>query len=85
MIHIFRLERSTKDITEYIIKRLAIVCEDINAKDAESVAYLTILYQRVLEDRRIAPEERGLMHILDKLEEDLMYDRRIFAARAEFI
>lgn len=85
MIHIFRLERSTKDITEYIIKRLAIVCEDINAKDAESVAYLTILYQRVLEDRRIASEERSLMHILDKMEEDLMYDRRIFAARAEFI
>lgn len=85
MIHIFQMERSTKDITEYIIKRLVIVCEDINAKDAEGIAYLTILYQRVLEDRRIAPEERSLMHILDKMEEDLMYDRRIFAVRAEFI
>ncbi len=85
MIHIFQMERSTRDITEYIIKRLAIVCEDINAGDAEGVAYLTILYQRVREDMRIAPEERSLMHILDKLEEDLMYDRRIFASRAEFI
>ncbi len=85
MINIFKIEGSTKAITEYIIKRLAIVCEDISSKDAEGVAYLTILYQRVLEDRRIAPEERSLMHVLDKLEEDLMYDRRIFAARAEFV
>lgn len=96
MINIFQMERSTRDITEYIIKRLAIVCEDINQKDAEGVAYLTILYQRVLEDRRVAPKERSLMHILDKLEEDLMYDRRkiegggvfdrgIYGARAEFI
>lgn len=96
MIHIFQMERLTKAVTEYIIKRLAIVCEDINPKDAEGVAYLTILYQRVLEDQRIAPEERSLMHILDKLEEDLMYDRRItvdgktfdkgiFGERAEFV
>lgn len=85
MIHIFQKERSTKDITEYIIKRLAIVCEDISTADAEGVAYLTILYQRVLEDMRIAPEERSLMDILDKLEEDWMYDRQIFAARAGFV
>lgn len=85
MIHIFQMERSTRDITEYIIRRLAIVCENINAGDAEGVAYLAILYQRVLEDVRIAPEERSLMHILDKLEEDLMYDRRIFTARAGFV
>lgn len=85
MINIFKMEGSTKAITEYIIKRLAIVCEDISPKDAEGVAYLTILYQRVLEDRRIASEERSLMHMLDKLEEDLMYDRRIFAVRAEFV
>lgn len=85
MIHIFQKERSTREITEYIIKRLAIVCEDINSTDAEGVAYLTILYQRVLEDLRILPEERSLMDILDKLEEDWMYDSQIFSARAEFV
>lgn len=85
MIHIFQMERSTRDITEYIIKRLAVVCGDINAGDAEGVAYLAILYQRVMEDMRVAPEERSLMHILDKLEEDLMFDRGIFASRAEFV
>lgn len=85
MIHIFQMERSTKEITEYIIKRLAIVCDDINPGDAEGVAYITILYQRVMEDLRVAPKERSLTHMLEKMEDDLLYNREIFGVRAEFV
>ena len=85
MIYIFQVENNTRDITEYIIKHLMVVCGDIQSEDAEAVAYLEILYYRVTEDARIKPEERSLMHMLEKLEEDLMYDRSIFGDRAEFI
>lgn len=85
MIDLFRIENNTRDITEYIIKHLMVVCGDVRTEDAEAVAYLEILYCRVMEDARIDPEERSLMHMLEKLEEDLMYDRGIFGDRAEFI
>ena len=75
----------SQDISDYIIKRLTVVCDDVQLVDAEALSYLEILCFRVIEDPRIMPQMRSLMHILEKLEEDLAYSTEIFGDRARFI
>ena len=75
----------SQDISDYIIKRLTVVCDDVQLVDAEALSYLEILCFRVIEDPRIMPQMRSLLHILEKLEEDLAYSTEIFGDRARFI
>lgn len=74
-----------KDLSDYMIKRLTLVCDDVQIVDAEALSYLEILCFRVIEDSRIMPQMRSLLHVLDKLEEDLAYSTEIFGERAGFI
>ena len=74
-----------KDISDYIIRRLTLVCDDVQIADAEALSYLEILCFRVIEDSSIMPQMRSLLHVLDKLEEDLVYSTEIFGERAGFI
>ena len=85
MIHIFQVDDKVENITEYIVKHLARVCDNIGPDDIENITYLEMAYYRVMDDRRIKPEDRSLLCILDKIEEDLLYDQEIFGKRAEFI
>ena len=85
MIHIFQADDNVENITEYIVKHLARVCDNIGPDDIENITYLEMAYYRVMDDRRIKPEDRSLLCILDKIEEDLLYDQEIFGKRAEFI
>ncbi len=78
-------EGRTQAVTEYILKRLVLVCEDIRVTDVDALSYLEILFYRVLEDSRIARKDRALIHILAKMEEDLEFSTRIFGERAGFI
>ncbi len=78
-------EGRTGAVTEYILQRLVLVCDDISISDVDALGYLEILFYRVLEDCRIRPEDRSLLCILGKMEEDLEFSTAIFGERALFI
>ncbi|MBR1472190.1 MAG: AAA family ATPase [Lachnospiraceae bacterium] len=79
------VEMLGKTISEYMMSRLAAVCNDLRDNDIEALSYLEMLFFRVIEDRRILPSERSLLKVLDKLEEDLGYSVEQYGERAEFI
>ena len=72
-------------VTEYILQHLVLVCEEIRVTDVDALGYLEILFYRVLEDARIKQKDRSLIHILNKMEEDLEFSVSIFGERSEFI
>ena len=76
---------SKKEFLEYTYRKLMKVCDETSSDDMRILEYLYTLYRRVLFDGRIKPEERSLLDILDKLEEDLMADREKYKADADFI
>lgn len=78
-------EGKTSAVTEYILQRLVLVCEEIRVTDVDALGYLEILFYRVLEDGRIKKQDRSLLCILAKMQEDLEFSTRIFGERAEFI
>jgi len=78
-------ENGNGPVYDYIVRRLLAVCGETMASDIYAVSYLEMLYQRVMNDFRIAPSQRSLLSILDKLEEDLQYSTEIFGPRAAFI
>jgi len=81
-----KLKRGNKSaVSEYILSRLVLVCDEIRVTDVDAIGYLEVLYNRVLEDPRIASTERSLLDVLDKMEEDLMFDCSVFGERATFI
>lgn len=69
----------------YILKRVVEVSEAFYDEDLESVEYLAMLYERVVEDSKIAEENRSLMDILAKLEQDLQEAKEVFIKRASYI
>ena len=75
----------TNVVTEYILQRLVLVCEEIRVTDVDALGYLEILFYRVLEDKRISRKDRSLLHILIKMEEDLEFSVKIFGERSAFI
>ncbi|MCR5249012.1 MAG: AAA family ATPase [Lachnospiraceae bacterium] len=75
----------TTAVSEYILARFALVSDGVEAADVDALGYLEMLYFRVVEDRKIIPELRSLMHILRKMEEDLIYSVEMFGKRAEYV
>lgn len=78
-------EGKNNAVTEYILQRLVLVCEEIRVTDVDALGYLEILFYRVLEDTRIRQKDRSLLHMLGKMEEDLEFSVSIFGGRSEFI
>ncbi len=77
--------RDTTAVSEYILARLMLVCDEVKSADVEALGYLEMLYFRVMDDKHILPELRSLLSILEKLEEDLDYSTEIFGERAAYI
>ena len=71
-------EGKNNAVTEYILQRLVLVCEEIRVTDVDALGYLEILFYRVLEDTRIRQKDRSLLHMLGKMEEDLEFSVSIF-------
>ncbi len=69
----------------YIMKRLLEVCKSFYEDDVEAIQYLVSLYERVVEDPLVLPEDRSLLCLLGKLEEDVKEDAGIFAPRASYV
>ncbi len=72
----------SKEFTRYVLNRLMQISIEVEVADAAMIDYLSMLYERVLEDSRISKDERSLLCILDKLEEDVMFDKKVFGERA---
>ncbi|MCQ2521199.1 MAG: AAA family ATPase [Lachnospiraceae bacterium] len=69
----------------YVMKRIMAVCQNLYEDDVDAIQYLVFLYERVLEDPMILPEERTILHLLDKLEEDVTQQPDVFGTRALFV
>ncbi|MBP5609037.1 MAG: AAA family ATPase [Lachnospiraceae bacterium] len=78
-------QQETMTVSEYILSRLMLVSDDIRNADVDALGYLEMLFFRVRDDTRIPAQTRSLMHILDKLNEDLEYSVEIFGQRAAYI
>ncbi len=78
-------EIETAAVSEYILSRLVPVSDDIQNADVDALGYLEMLFFRVKEDKRIPADNRSLLDILDKMEEDLDYSVEIFGERASYI
>ena len=72
------------DTERYIFSRLLEVIDEVIDGDLECVQYLACLYDRVLADKSISAEDRSLLKMLDKMEEDLMFQPKAFMKRAAF-
>ena len=78
-------EQETAAVSEYILSRLVLVNDNVDNADVDALGYLEMLFFRVKDDKRISPDNRSLLSILDKLEEDLDYSVEIFGERASYI
>ena len=78
-------EQETASVSEYILSRLVLVNDNVKNADVDALGYLEMLFFRVKDDKRISPDNRSLLSILDKLEEDLEYSVEIFGERASYI
>ena len=53
-------------VSEYMLGRLILVCDEISMSDVDALGYLEMLYFRVMDDHSIPADSRSLLDILDK-------------------
>ena len=74
----------TSNVQKYIIGKVISFTKEITEDELMAIEYIEMLYERVMEDRRIAEKDRCLMDIFDKMEEDLLYSRQAFCDRVSW-
>lgn len=74
----------TSNVQKYIIGKVISFTKEVTEDELMAIEYIEMLYERVMEDRRIAEKDRCLMDIFDKMEEDLLYSRQAFCDRVSW-
>lgn len=72
-------------VEKYIVSRMLKVMDAVIEEDYPCIQYIYFLYERVVEDLRLDTKKRDLLDLLDKMEEDLMYQKDVFLGRAAFV